>query len=65
MKKFTYFVSYVHRMGVGWSVIERDIPLTTVEEIRSITNFIENTNGLNDVSIINFQLLSESEETEE
>lgn len=56
-KKYLYLVSYFHRMGNGSSQICRRKKINNLKELDEVRNFIEQSNNLENVAIINIMLL--------
>lgn len=55
---YLYNVSYFHSCGSGCSQIIRKSKIDSFEKFNELRNFIEKTNNLSRVVIINYQLIS-------
>ena len=59
--KYHYFVSYFYfnanQYGFGYSNIIRENQITSIEDLRSVSEIIEKDNGYTAVSILNFKKL--------
>lgn len=56
-KKYLYLVSYFHRWGNGSSQLYRRKKINNLKEFDEVRNFIEQSNNLENVAIINIMLL--------
>lgn len=55
--RYEYLVSYAFSGGCGTSYIVRKDKIDSAEQAQSVGKFIEETNNLKNVGIVNFQLL--------
>ena len=57
--QYNYFVSYSHSTGLGCIEIFMDKEINSFDDIEELCkNTIPNKNGLKEITVINFQLLS-------
>jgi hypothetical protein len=56
-KKYLYLVSYFHQMGSGSAQLYRRKKINNLKEFNEVRNFIEQSNNLENVAIINIMLL--------
>ena len=57
--RYLYNVAYFHSCGNGCSQILRKSKINSFEEFSKLREFIEKTNNLKNVAIINYQLIQE------
>lgn len=55
---YKYFIAYAHEYGFGRAEITRDTFIQGIDDIEGIENSISEHNGLQGVTIINFQLFN-------
>lgn len=60
-RKYTYYVTFLNKgdnelsFGYGYSIIVRDKKINSVEQIKSVLNFIEKENNLDNVIILDYK----------
>ena len=57
-ERYLYNVAYFHSNGNGCSQIIRNTTINSLQEFDSVRHFIEETNNLERVVIINYQLIT-------
>ena len=62
MRKYRYLynVAYFHSLGNGSSQIYRKSKINSLAEFSKLREYIEQTNNLKNVVIINYQLISKN-----
>ena len=60
--RYLYNVAYFHSLGNGCSQICRKTEINSLAEFYELCEYIEKTNNLKNVVIINYQLISKNGE---
>lgn len=55
--RYIYFIGYAHSKGFGMMEVNRDAPITLMDEIKEICLIIEKRDDLHSVVVLSFQLL--------